>query len=369
MEFTRKITLDVEIYSLAYDPFEQCYWAGLSYGFDFVKLGLDFKQIGNDYTGMATGYTKQGMDVDEKYIYFCQYNKNSLIVYDKNGNYVREMLLPKTDYEAENVCHVGSTFYIGYYTTPGGGTLYEVTPVALESMTVNVTMDTLITLDRYTDANSDLYKVPQGSCTDGTYLYQAMNNDVSTGYLTVIHKIDPQTGQIIATSAPFSAALSNDMTYNSKTGQIVLAHNTPEAQKLSFIDPVTLTITSTRTLSFNFYSVAYDSVRDGYWLGISGTYHLAFVSADLSESTTYSGYATGYTKQSNDCDGQYVYVLQSATNALVVYRTDGVLIGVAELPVTGNSAQSICHIGNTFYIAYNVSSAGGILYTASITVT
>ena len=369
MEFKRKITLDVEIYSLAYDPFEKCYWAGLSYGFDFVKLGLDFKQIGDDYTGMVTGYTKQGMDVDEKYLYFCQYNRNSLIVYDKNGNYVKELLLPRTDYEAENVCHVGSTFYIGYYTNPSGGVVYKTDVYAIENKTINVTMTTLATMDRYTDGNDNVYKIPQGSCTDGTYLYQAMSNDVSDGYLTVIHKIDPLTGQILATSAPFTAALSNDMAYNSQTGQIVLAHNSPEAQKLSFIDPVTLTPTSTHTLSFNFYAITYDPTLNGYWLGLSGTYDLAFLDADLNRISTHTGQATGYTKQSLDCDGQYVYALQSAANALVVYHTNGILIGVVELPVTGNSAQSICHIGNTFYIAYNVSSAGGILYTASITVT
>ena len=369
MELKRKITLDAEIYSLAYDPFEKCYWAGLSYGFDFIKLGLDFKQIGDDYTGMVTGYTKQGMDVDEKYIYFCQYKKNSLIVYDKNGNYVRELLLPKTDYEAENVCHVGNVFYIGYYTTPGGGTLYKTEVCPVESKTVGVTMSQLSVLDRYTDPNGKLYKVPQGSCTDGTYLYQAMNNDINTGYLTVIQKIDPQTGQVLATSSPFSAGLSNGMTYNTVTGQIVLAHNTPETQKISFIDPDTLTPTSSHTLSFHFYTIAYDAVRNGYWLGLSGTYDLTFISADLTEATTYSGYNTGYTKQANDCDGQYVYMLQSAVNAVVIYRTNGILVGVVELPVTSNSAQSICHIGNTFYIAYNVSSAGGILYTATVSIT
>ena len=36
------------------------------------------------------------------------------------------------------------------------------------------------------------------------------------------------------------------------------------------------------------------------------------------------------------------------------------------LPAGANSAQSICHVGSTFYTGYNVSDAGGILYTATV---
>ena len=67
-------------------------------------------------------------------------------------------------------------------------------------------------------------------------------------------------------------------------------------------------------------------------------------------------------------DGTYVYAVHSAANTLVIYKTDGTPVGVCALPAGANSAQSICHIGSTFYIGYNVSDAGGILYTATVTV-
>lgn len=366
LEFKRKIDLgDLEIYSLAYDRDGQCYWAGLSYGFNFVKLDLSFTQVGNVYIGMETGYTKQGMDVDSKYIYFCQYNKNSVIVYDKQGNYIREILLPVTSYEAENICHVGNTFYIGYYKSSAGGMVYRTDLRILEDTSVSMTE--LSAPARYTDSASNLYKVAQGSCTDGEYIYLAMSNDISSGYRTVIYKINPQTGEVLDAVEGFSTGLTNDMTYNSKTDQIVIAHNTPEATKFSVYDANTLEYVETVTLSYNFYCIAYDPVKDGYWIGLSGTYDLAFLDEDLNR-TVYSGYNTGCTKQGLDCDGTYVYAIHSAANTVVIYKTDGTLAGVCALPVSENSAQSICHIGNTFYIGYNVSDAGGILYTATVTV-
>ena len=366
LEFKRKIDLgNLEIYSLAYDRDEQCYWAGLSYGFNFVKLDLSFTQVGSVYVGMETGYTKQGMDVDSKYIYFCQYNKNSVIVYDKQGNYIKEILLPVTSYEAENICHVGNTFYIGYYKSSAGGMVYR-TDLRISEDT-SVSMTELATLNRYTDSGGNLYKVAQGSCTDGEHIYLAMNNDISSGYRTVIYKIDPQTGAVLNTVEGFTTGLTNDMTYNSKTDRILIAHNTPEATKFSVYEADTLEHVETVTLSYNIYCIAYDPVRDGYWVGLSGTYDLAFLDADLNR-TVYSGYNTGCTKQGLDCDGTYVYAVHSAANTLVIYKTDGTPVGVCALPVSTNSAQSICHIGNAFYIGYNVSDAGGILYTATVTV-
>lgn len=126
MTLKEKKTLTLQIYSMAYDPYEGCYWVGISHCYDFAKLDLDFKQVGSIYYGKNTGYTKQGMDVDSKYIYFVQYKTNCIIVYDKSGNYVKQINLSVSSTEAENICHIGDTFYIGYYTSKSGGKLYKV---------------------------------------------------------------------------------------------------------------------------------------------------------------------------------------------------------------------------------------------------
>lgn len=370
LTFKEKKTVELEIYSIAYDPYEQCYWVGISYGFDFAKLDLEFNQIGEIYQGYATGYTKQGMDVDSKYIYFCQYKLNSIIVYDKTGNFVREIVLPKTSYEAENVFHIGDTFYIGYYKSSAGGMLYRTELSVVGSAEATAEMTEILILDRYTDGNGNICKVAQGSCTDGTYLYLMMNNDTSTGYISALCKIDLKTNQIIKTVEGFETGLTNDLTYNPKTNRIIAVHNKTDAKVISVIDADTLTLVETKTLSLSIYAMAYDETNDCYWVALSGGYDFAKLDANFNKvGGTYTGYATGYTKQAIDCDGTYLYFIQSAVNNVVIYRvSDGSFVGIAPLLPSANTAQSICHVGDTFYIGYNVSEAGGILYTASITI-
>ncbi|MBQ9098346.1 MAG: hypothetical protein IJY50_02855 [Clostridia bacterium] len=365
--FKRKITLALDIYSISFDPYEQCYWVGISYGYNFAKLDLNFKQVGKVYTGQNTGFTKQGMDVDSKYIYFLQYKTNCIVVYDKSGSFIRQIDLPQTSYEAENICHVGNVFYISYYQSPGGGTLYKTTVTPRPKTTVTVDMTLYKTLPQYTDGSDNLCKVVQGSCTNGTYLYQAMNNDLADGYVSALHKIDLGTGEIVATKEGLQTGSANDMTYNGRANQIVVAHNKGGGALVSLFNADTLELIETITLPFNIYCIAYDGIKNGYWVGISGGYDFALLDANFQQTgTIYTGYNTGYTKQSLDCDGEYLYFLHSATNSVVIYQTDGTYVGCYTLPESNNSAQSICHAGTTFYVGYNVSDDGGMIYTTKI---
>lgn len=133
--FTLKNTveLEVEIGTIAFDPYEGCYWIGLSAGYSFAKFDLNFKQISETYEGYNSGRTRQSFDVDSKYIYYLQYNANSIVVMDKQGNFVKDVILTdRPNNEAENICHVGDVFYIGYYNknqakSVGGGFIYKST--------------------------------------------------------------------------------------------------------------------------------------------------------------------------------------------------------------------------------------------------
>ena len=128
MELEETKTLALEICSMAYDSSRNCYWVGLVElsGYNFARLDSDFQQVGSAYEGVNTGFTTQGIDVDSKYIYFCQYNTNCIVVYDKQGNYVKQITLSNQENEAEHIFHVGGTFYIGYhYIGENGGALFR----------------------------------------------------------------------------------------------------------------------------------------------------------------------------------------------------------------------------------------------------
>ena len=67
------------------------------------------------------------MDADDKYVFFVLYKTNCIAVYNKEGEYIRQIDLPVTAGEPENISHVGDTFYI-VYNNPSwtGGIVYEV---------------------------------------------------------------------------------------------------------------------------------------------------------------------------------------------------------------------------------------------------
>ena len=372
MERKRVVTLGngaIEIYSLAYDPYEQCYWVGLSYGFNFAKLDLNFNQIGEIYIGVNTGYVKQGIDCDDKYIYFQQYKNNAIIVYDKTGAFVREIPLPKTSYEAENIFHIGDTFYIGYYKSRAGGMLYKTTLKQLTASDASVTMTEFITVPQRTDANGVFYKIGQGSCSDGTYLYLLMNNDNKAGYFSSLHKIDPRTGETVKIIDGIQSGSSNDITYNPNTKELIIATDNPDKNKIVIIDAETLTVKETKTLDLSLYCIAYDSARNGYWVGICKTYNFAFLDASFRQvGATVTGYNSGLTKQAMEYDGEYLYFLQSAQNAIVICEPDGTIIGLPYLKgfPEGATAQNICRIGDTYYIGFYQKDVGCVIYKAEI---
>lgn len=121
-------------YSIAYIPgTENEFFVGVSGGTDDfrrVKLlaetdeeGLDFHVL-RSFRQKATGFVHQGIDCDEKYIYFVQSGDNlggnSVIVYDYNGTRVNILHIPGIRSEIENMFHVGKKLYMGFYTSPGG---------------------------------------------------------------------------------------------------------------------------------------------------------------------------------------------------------------------------------------------------------
>lgn len=371
MTLKKQMTAPAPIYSIAYDPYEKCYWAGLTdEGDAFIKINLDFEQVGEVYPGVTFGYTRQSVDVDSRYIYFSRYNPNCILVYDKAGNFVRRLSLNITALEVENVFHIGEDFYVGYYTASAGGRLYKLEIAAVGGTDEpECEMEEIFTIPKRTDDDGNVCKVAQCSATDGVYIYLMMNNDKSSGYVSTMYKYSIETGEIVATVDGFKTGHTNDMTYNSKTSELIVVHN--NEPKLTVIDPATLTVKKVIDLEYEIFALAYDIVDDCYYATVKTTGVYSVVKVDLDfklAGVSFDYINTGYSRQSMECDGEYIYLVQSAPNCILVYKKDGSFVGISYLAPGTNTAQSICHIGDTFYIGYNVSSSGGILYRATITI-
>ena len=126
MAFKETKKIRHNIYAIEYDEELDCYWVGISSTYDFVSYDADLKKYGSVRKGYSNGFTKQGVDADDKYLYFVLYNKNCIAVYTKDGEYVRQIDLPVSAGEPENISHVGDVFYI-VYNNPSwtGGIVYE----------------------------------------------------------------------------------------------------------------------------------------------------------------------------------------------------------------------------------------------------
>ena len=117
--------LDIRMYCIAYCEERDQYVVGLSGGYQHVILDAEFNVV-DFVTGQDTGLVKQGVDCDDKYIYFpqCEENNflNQIVIYDWEGEYVNTVRISAYQ-EVESLFHVGDEVYISFNAS--GGYIYR----------------------------------------------------------------------------------------------------------------------------------------------------------------------------------------------------------------------------------------------------
>ena len=201
------------------------------------------------------------------------------------------------------------------------------------------------------------YSQAQGGCTDGEYMYFVMNDTKSENSMTLIYRFAPGAKKPDKVSEPLQLDHANDMTYNPKTGRLIVVHNAPNKKKISFVDPETLTVTGTGEVPNKIFSMQYCESRDQYVVGLAGGQNFAILDADFKTVKKTEVESTGYTTQGVDADGDYIYFIQYNENVVVIYDWDGQRVAVIPVKLTGCEPESIFHIGQTFYVG---AAAGGL---------
>lgn len=127
LEIIETVEIPLEIYSITYNAKTDKYAVGISYTFDFAILDKDFNVIQTIKGVKPTSTVKQGMDSDDKYLYFLLSSPNAISVYDWDGNHygVFELNNKAKAYESEHIFHINDTLYIGYNS--GFGKVYKTT--------------------------------------------------------------------------------------------------------------------------------------------------------------------------------------------------------------------------------------------------
>ncbi len=120
-----KVKIKYQIFSMAYNQSRQQYVIGLSGGQNFALLDTEFKAV-KTYTVNSTGYTTQGVECDNDFIYFVQYNQNVIMIYDWNGKLVTRVDMTLLGVEPENISLIEGEFIIGCNDAKwSGGEVYQ----------------------------------------------------------------------------------------------------------------------------------------------------------------------------------------------------------------------------------------------------
>lgn len=210
------------------------------------------------------------------------------------------------------------------------------------------------------DAGSG-YATAQGACTDGKYAYFALDKD---GSVTLL-KYNANTWNLKKKRSNLNLGHANDMTYNSKKDVIVVSNNKPDYNIISFVDPDTLQIKSTKKIKYKIYSICYNEKRDQYIVGISGTYDFAILDSNFKKVKRYKGYESGYLRQGADCDNNYIYFSQSGGggNLIVIYNYKGELIDKVKINKS-HEVENIFHVDDTVYVTLHYM--GNFVYRIGI---
>lgn len=215
----------------------------------------------------------------------------------------------------------------------------------------------------------DNYRVMQGSCTDGTYLYALLekkNQDVNgeNRSLCRLAKVDLATWEILGYSEPLEVDHGNGMTYNSKTGEILVTNCHDYPKMVSVIDPETMTVTRTFDLKYSARGIAYDAETDRYAVAIGGSYDFAVFDAEFNELAYYkcddvtSG-KRSFGRQSISTDGEYLYLTYTGAvvnglngyELICCYDWSGNFCGVLALR-TFYEIESTIHVDGITYAAF-----------------
>ena len=224
--------------------------------------------------------------------------------------------------------------------------------------------------------NDGDFGVAQGACTDGKYIYMILENqnvDAEGGYKKNSHyckiaKIDPATMETVKLSEPLLVDHGNDMTYNSKTNQLLVVHNSPNLTYVSYVNPDTLELIETvKDNDVKMYALAYNPVTDQYVAGLSNCYDFAILDSNLKMVQRFDGKDTGWTKQGVECDENYIYFVHYKSDALIVYDWNGNHIKTVRMYLTRFGAQEpealMLLDGKFIMTSYIGGKGGGVIFS------
>ena len=199
------------------------------------------------------------------------------------------------------------------------------------------------------------YNNMQGGGTDGKHAYAGMIAQNATPEMGRIHKFDLETGELLKVSEPLPTNHTNDMTYDSKNGRIVVV----SGAELSFVDPDTMECTGTVASPIGYArAIEYLPSTDEYILVSGQTF--ARLNGAFEVISSFVGSDAIYVSQGICCDEKYIYDVRYAdgglVHAIVVYDMSGNHIGTGKLFGATGEPENMFFYRGGYYIGSSRSS-------------
>ena len=181
----------------------------------------------------------------------------------------------------------------------------------------------------------------QGGGTNGKYGYFIMNECGSDNVRSIIHKVDLESWETVATARDFYFGHANDIAFDTVNNRMIVSHCGP---KISVFDPDTLELLEQTTVPTPHYALAYNKTRGIYVAGKSLCYDFALLDENFNQLGEFRG-EVGYTKQGIECDDDYIYVFHSRKNAncLWIYDWCGALKARIDIDLPHESEHLFVH--------------------------
>lgn len=205
--------------------------------------------------------------------------------------------------------------------------------------------------------------VAQGAASDGKNAYFVLRNSSDNGAVILKYSLSPF--KVLDCSERFDGGHCNDLTYNDKTGKVILAHGQTQGKILTMIDAQTLRVEGNVDITVGSGAITYNASRDRYAISQGGTtLHFADGSLKALSSHTRTD-KIGYTAQGMGSDDKFIYFPMSGSgdNKLVVYDWDARYIMTLTVPLAMES-ESMFSVNGEHYVCFYCggSKKGADLY-------
>lgn len=199
----------------------------------------------------------------------------------------------------------------------------------------------------------------QGGCCSDRYVYQLMRGQV----YSAIRKIDILNWKTVLVKHRLDVSHGNDLCWNPRTNEIIVAHNSPDGRTVTILDADTLEFKEKRELPLDIYAIAYDRKHDKYYVCEVGGSRFARLSSDFVLEKLFPMNVQGHIRQGMAFHNNRLYMLLYRENVIKVYSTSGKYIETIKLPLAKGEPENIFIYNGTFYITYNKKGyRGGIIY-------